>query len=108
MRTGSRPIELFDPPSREQRADSRRRDREGAAPVTSHRFSVDARDDGDGVRIEVSEAGGPSRRYLLPGRESQHYFAFFRDLHRDFGTRLPHFFTDPATLPELRRSGTRY
>jgi arabinan endo-1,5-alpha-L-arabinosidase len=63
-------------------------------------FSVKAGDDGDGVRILVSSADGQSRSYLLPGRESQHYFEFFRDLHRDFGTRLPHFFADPATFPQ--------
>ena len=59
-------------------------------------FAVDARDDGDGVRIDVTGPGGRSASYSLEGRESQHYFEFFRQLHGDFGTRLPHFFVDRA------------
>jgi hypothetical protein len=63
-------------------------------------FSVDARDEGNGVRIDVTGPGGQSASYLLEGRESQHYFEFFRDLHRDFGTRLPHFFVDRTRFAE--------
>jgi hypothetical protein len=63
-------------------------------------FTVDAADDGDGVRIQVATADGRSQTYVLPGRESQHYFEFFRDLHDDFGTRLPHFYAPPADFPE--------
>src|SRR3954454_24373800 len=59
-------------------------------------FTVDAVDDGDGVHIHVATSDGGSRTYALPGRESQHYFEFFRDLHRHFGTRLPHFYAPPA------------
>lgn len=62
-------------------------------------YTVDAHDEGDGVRINVA-LGDDLRSYLLEGRESQHYFAFFRDLHKDFGTRLPHYFTDPERLPD--------
>ena len=63
-------------------------------------FEADAEDDGDGVRIHVAMSDGKARDYSLPGRESQHYFEFFRDLHRDFGTRLPHFYAPPAEFPE--------
>jgi hypothetical protein len=63
-------------------------------------FTVEAADEGDGVRIDVATSDGRSARYALPGRESQHYFEFFRDLHRDFGTRLPHFYAPPAEFPE--------
>ena len=63
-------------------------------------FMIEAVDDGDGVRIHVATCDGRSRSYSLPGRESQHYFEFFRDLHRDFGTRLPHFYAPPADFPE--------
>jgi hypothetical protein len=63
-------------------------------------FTVDAEDSDDGVRIKVGANDGRSREYLLPGRESQHYFEFFRDLHRDFGTRLPHFYAPAAEFPE--------
>jgi predicted GH43/DUF377 family glycosyl hydrolase len=68
--------------------------------VDSPTFAVDAADDGEGVRIDVVCADGRSKRYLLAGRESQHYFEFFRDLHRDFGTRLPHFFAELREFPE--------
>lgn len=60
----------------------------------SHTFAVNARDEGDGVRIDVTGPEGRSASYLLEGRESRHYFEFFRQLHDDFGTRLPHFFVD--------------
>ena len=60
----------------------------------SPRFTVAARDEGDTVRIDVTGPGGKSHSYLLEGRESRHYFEFFRRLHQDFGTRLPHFFVD--------------
>ena len=67
---------------------------------SSSLFKVDAVDEGDGVVIAVAGPARRTRRYRLPGRESQHYFAFFRDLHRDFGTRLPHFYSPPADFPE--------
>jgi arabinan endo-1,5-alpha-L-arabinosidase len=63
-------------------------------------FTVDARDEGDTVRINVTGPGGQSASYLLEGRESRHYFDFFRQLHRDFGTRLPHFFVDRTDFAE--------
>ena len=37
--------------------------------------------------------------YELPGNEQQQYSEFFRDLSRDFGTRLPHVFAKPAEHP---------
>jgi hypothetical protein len=63
-------------------------------------FTVDARDEGDGVRIDVTGPGGIAQSYLLAGRESEHYFDFFRQLHCDFGTRLPHFFVDRTDFAE--------
>lgn len=67
-------------------------------------FAVDARDEGDGVRIDVRGPGGRSASYELEGRESLHYFEFFRQLHRDFGTRLPHFFVDRTDFAETPSS----
>src|SRR5947209_15516585 len=67
-------------------------------------FTVDARDEGDGVRIDVTGPGGRSVSYRLEGRESQHYFEFFRQLHHDFGTRLPHFFVDRTDFAETPSS----
>jgi arabinan endo-1,5-alpha-L-arabinosidase len=63
-------------------------------------FTVEGADEGEGVRIDVLASDGRSRTYRLEGRESQHYFHFFGELHHDFGARLPHFFTEPAELPE--------
>ncbi|MEP6982830.1 MAG: glycoside hydrolase family 43 protein [Sphingomicrobium sp.] len=63
-------------------------------------FTVDAHDEGDTVRINVTGPGGQSASYFLEGRESRHYFEFFRQLHRDFGTRLPHFFVDRTDFAE--------
>ena len=68
--------------------------------IESPLFTVDADDEGDGVRLVVRASDGKVRTYALPGRESQHYFELFRDLHRDFGTRLPHFFDETAEFPE--------
>ena len=63
-------------------------------------FEVQAVEEGEGNRITLAASDGKQRTYALPGREAQHYFDFFRELHRDFGTRLPHFFTEPAELPD--------
>ncbi|MEA3082118.1 MAG: arabinan endo,5-alpha-L-arabinosidase, partial [Sphingomonadales bacterium] len=67
-------------------------------------FSVDARDEGDGVRFDVTAGDGHSASYLTEGRESRHYFDFFRKLHHDFGTRLPHFFVDRTDFAETPSS----
>jgi arabinan endo-1,5-alpha-L-arabinosidase len=66
-------------------------------------FSVDAGDEGEGVRFDIS-ADGRSASYLTDGRESQDYFEFFRQLHHDFGTRLPHFFVDRTDFAETPSS----
>lgn len=55
-------------------------------------FTVDARDEGDGFRIAVT-LGGQSRSYSIPTVTHQDFNAFFRELARDFGTRVPHVFT---------------
>lgn len=68
--------------------------------VESPNFTVDASDEGEGVQINVIRGDGRSKRYVLGGREAQHYFEFFRDLHRDFGTRLPHFFAEAREFPQ--------
>jgi predicted GH43/DUF377 family glycosyl hydrolase len=70
----------------------------------SLRFTVDARDEGEGVRIDVTGPSGRTASYQLEGRESQHYFDFFRLLHGDFGTRLPHFFVDRTEFAETPAS----
>src|SRR5947209_6715499 len=68
--------------------------------IESPAFAVQAADEGDGVRFDVTSADGRSRSYAIPARESRDYFAFFRELHCDFGTRLPHFFVERGDFPE--------
>jgi len=70
----------------------------------SHSFSIDARDEGDRVRFEVAGPDGHTASYLTEGRESRHYFDFFRWLHVEFGTRLPHFFVDRRDFAETPSS----
>jgi arabinan endo-1,5-alpha-L-arabinosidase len=67
-------------------------------------FSVEAGDDGEQRIIEVGAVSGERRRYVLPGNEQQQYAAFFAELSRDFGTRLPHVFAEAAEhpLPSMR------
>lgn len=79
----------------------------GRAPISaamsqadSQFFHIHASDEGEGLRIHVESADARAHDYVLPGREAQHYFEFFRDLHRDFGTRLPHLFATPTEFPE--------
>ena len=62
-------------------------------------FSVDAGERGQGRWFRVA---GPDtdRAYEIPGSEQQHYADFFAALSRDFGTRLPHIFTERVTHPE--------
>ena len=68
------------------------------APTHALPFSVEASEHGEARTIVVS-AAGERRVYELPGNEQQHYSDFFRDLSRDFGTRLPHVFAEPAEHP---------
>jgi GH43 family beta-xylosidase len=63
-------------------------------------YRVDVADHGEGARIAVAASDGQARTYDLAGREAQHYSEFFRDLCRDFGTRLPHLFADLAELAD--------
>ena len=62
-------------------------------------FEVDASEHGE-ARLIVVTADGERRVYELPGNEQQQYSDFFRDLSRDFGTRLPHVFAKAEEHPE--------
>ena len=68
--------------------------------MDSLRFQVDASDQGEGVRLEVGSSDGKARTYELPGREAQHYSDFFRQLSKDFGTRVPHLFSEREEFPD--------
>ena len=58
-------------------------------------FKVEASEDGAATRFAVS-FGGQTRRYRVAGGDQLDYTAFFRELARDFGTRVPHIYEEPA------------
>lgn len=63
-------------------------------------FSVDAAAEGDGFRMDVRSSDGDARSYFIPAGTQQDFSEFFRDLSRDFRTRLPHIFKDAVERPE--------
>ena len=67
--------------------------------VTTPTFEVEASEHGE-TRLLIVKAAGMRRVYELPGNEQQQYSEFFRDLSRDFGTRLPHVFAEAAEHPD--------
>lgn len=67
-----------------------------ASPGT---FDVAASEAGEGFRIEVA-SGRAKKHYLVPTGTQQDFSAFFRELAADFGTRLPHIFTEKTEHPE--------
>ena len=62
-------------------------------------FSVNANDAGEGFRIEVCSAIGALKTYSIPAGTQQAFAEFYRELSRDFGTRVPHIFADPVNHP---------
>jgi hypothetical protein len=61
-------------------------------------FQVEAVAEGEGTRFAVTEIGaGETRHYHVRGGEQQDYIAFYTELGRDFGTRVPHRFDVPVT-----------
>lgn len=62
-------------------------------------FKVDASAAGDGFRFEVRSSDGKARTYSIPTGRQQAFAEFYRELSQDFGTRLPHMFTDPVEHP---------
>ena len=67
------------------------------APVAEFTVAADAL--GDGFQIAVAPAQGVARTYTVPSSAQQDFAAFFRDLSRDFGTRMPHVFAEAAQHP---------
>lgn len=61
-------------------------------------FTVTPRHEGDGFRIAVA-ADGESRDYFVPTATQQDFTAFFAELARDFGTRMPHAYSRAAERP---------
>src|SRR5438552_10875242 len=56
-------------------------------------FSVDARAEGDGFRIDVT-ADGHAKTYVVPTATQQDFAHFFRALADNSGTRVPHLFAE--------------
>jgi arabinan endo-1,5-alpha-L-arabinosidase len=65
-------------------------------------FEVEAAERGEAATIRVRAAGiGQTRTYCIAGPEQEDYAAFFAELARDYGTRLPHILQASAdTAPE--------
>ena len=62
-------------------------------------FEVEAGEEQEGTRLTV-RAGGDAREYRVAGGEQADYADFYRDLARDWGTRVPHAFQKPLEAPE--------
>src|SRR5258708_13393494 len=61
-------------------------------------FRVHAEEEGEGIRIDVA-ADQASKSYFIPSDTQQDFSAFFRELSRDFGTRMPHVFKKTLEHP---------
>src|SRR5215217_7867079 len=64
--------------------------------IDSPRFTIDAAEDGEGTRLTVTLEGGETSRYRIEGGDQTHYSDFHRAIARDFGTRVPHIYEEPA------------
>jgi arabinan endo-1,5-alpha-L-arabinosidase len=62
-------------------------------------FTVEAVAVGEGSRLTVTRAGA-TRHYVVPAGGHRDYLAFYRELARDFVTRLPHAYEGPAPSDE--------
>jgi hypothetical protein len=61
-------------------------------------FTIVPHSEGDGFRFDVG-AEGQFRSYVVPTATQQDFNLFFRELARDFGTRMPHVFTRASDHP---------
>jgi predicted GH43/DUF377 family glycosyl hydrolase len=61
-------------------------------------FTVAPRHEGDGFRIDVGW-NGATHCYVVPTATQQDFTAFFGELARDFGTRMPHAYTRANERP---------
>ncbi len=67
--------------------------------VLAPRFEVDPVQVGDGFNIAVRSSSGEAREYHVADGTQQTFTDFYRELSRDFGTRLPHVLSDPVEYP---------
>ena len=70
------------------------------SPIAVPLFTVDAAPDGEGFRISVTTADAQRRTYGVAAGTQQDFADFYRDLARDFGTRVPHIHASTAGYPE--------
>jgi hypothetical protein len=62
-------------------------------------FEVEAREEGEGFRIGVKASDRGTKDYFVPTGTQQDFSAFYRELSRDFGTRMPHVFASAVEHP---------
>jgi arabinan endo-1,5-alpha-L-arabinosidase len=62
-------------------------------------FEVDAREEGEGFRIDVAASNETTESYFVPTATQQDFTSFYRQLSEDFGTRLPHMLAKPVERP---------
>ena len=67
--------------------------------VLAPRFEVDPVQVGDGFNIAVRSSSGKAREYHVADGTQQAFTDFYRDLSRDFGTRVPHVLAAPFEYP---------
>lgn len=67
-------------------------------------FEVEAAEQGDGSRLVVRGPDGVEKTYAIGESEQQAFYEFHRQLARDFGTRMPHVFEEPADYPDAPAS----
>jgi hypothetical protein len=61
----------------------------------SLRFQIDAAADDAATDFTVALGSGEPRRYRVGGGDQSDYSDFFRELCRDFGTRVPYIYEEP-------------
>ena len=62
-------------------------------------FQVRATEEGEGFRLGIRAPDGRDKTYVVPTDTQQDFSAFYRELARDFGTRMPHVFADAVEHP---------
>jgi len=65
-----------------------------------YRFDIEAAEDCEATLFTVSANGGEPKQYRVAASEQGLYMDFFRELARDFGTRVPHVYEEPPAKAE--------
>ena len=67
---------------------------EASQTLTTPSFAVDASAEGEGFRMNVRSGDGQSRDFFVPSGTQQDFSAFYKALHEELGTRIPHVFAE--------------